>query len=159
MAWHPDLTVAAVIEQSGRFLLVEERVGGHTVFNQPAGHVESGEALLTAVRRETREETAWQFTPEWLLGVYQWRNPRTARTTLRFAFIGSVDRHDPAQPLDAPVIRTHWLSLAQVRAEAPRLRSPLVLRCIHDYLAGQRFALGAVAEVAEAAGVAAIGRG
>jgi 8-oxo-dGTP pyrophosphatase MutT (NUDIX family) len=151
MSWHPDLTVAAIIERAGHFLLVEEQVNGQSVFNQPAGHVESGEALLAAVRRETREETAWNFTPEWLLGVYLWRNPRTARTVLRFAFTGGIDGHDPLQPLDVPVIRTHWLTPEEIRARGGRLRSPLVLRCVDDYLAGRRFALGAINEVADAA--------
>ncbi|MFO1399859.1 MAG: NUDIX hydrolase [Steroidobacteraceae bacterium] len=150
MRWHPDLTVAAIVERDGRFLLVEERIEGSSVLNQPAGHVEDGEALLAAVCRETREETAWSFTPEWLLGVYQWRNPRTRRTTLRFAFAGSVGAHDAAQPLDSPVIGTHWLSAAQVQAQATRLRSPLVLRCIEDYLAGRRYALAAINDVADA---------
>jgi 8-oxo-dGTP pyrophosphatase MutT (NUDIX family) len=155
MSWHPDLTVAAIIERAGRFLLVEEQVNSQSVFNQPAGHVESGEALLAAVRRETREETAWNFTPEWLIGVYFWRNPHDFRTVLRFAFTGSVDGHDPSQPLDIPVIRTHWLTSDEIRARGARLRSPLVLRCVDDYLAGQRFALGAINEVADAAAAAA----
>lgn len=158
MNWHPDLTVAAIIERAGQFLLVEEQVNGASVFNQPAGHVESGEALLAAVRRETREETAWDFTPEWLIGVYFWRNPRNFRTVLRFAFAGSVGGHDPSQPLDVPVIRTHWLNPDEIRARGARLRSPLVLRCVEDYLAGQRFALGAINEVADAAAAAATAR-
>jgi 8-oxo-dGTP pyrophosphatase MutT (NUDIX family) len=154
MTWYPELTVAAIVERAGRFLLVEERVNGLSVFNQPAGHVESGEALLAAVRRETREETAWTFSPEWLIGVYFWRKPRSRRTVMRFAFTGSVDAHDAAQPLDTPVIRTHWLTEQEIRAQGGRLRSPLVLRCIDDYLSGQRFALDAINEVADAAGVA-----
>jgi 8-oxo-dGTP pyrophosphatase MutT (NUDIX family) len=153
MNWHPDLTVAAVVERAGRFLLVEERIDGCSVFNQPAGHIEDGEALLAAVCRETREETAWNFTPQWLLGVYVWRNPRTRRTVLRFAFAGGVDAHDALQPLDSPVIRTHWLTAEEIRAAALRLRSPLVLRCIDDYLAGRRFALAAINDVANAADV------
>ncbi len=153
MKWHPDLTVAAIVERDGRFLLVEERIDGSCVLNQPAGHVEDGEALLAAVCRETREETAWAFTPEWLLGVYFWRNPRNRRTTVRFAFAGGVDGHDAGQPLDFPVMGTHWLTAGQVREQAPRLRSPLVLRCIDDYQAGRRYALAAINEVAEAVAV------
>jgi hypothetical protein len=87
--------------------------------------------------------------------VYFWRNPRNFRTVLRFAFTGSVDGHDPSQPLDIPVIRTHWLSSDEIRARGARLRSPLVLRCVDDYLAGQRFALGAINEVVDAAAAAA----
>ncbi|MCC7461535.1 MAG: NUDIX hydrolase [Gammaproteobacteria bacterium] len=150
MKWQPDLTVAAIVERDGRFLLVEEHIGGACVLNQPAGHVEDGEALLAAVCRETREETAWTFTPEWLLGVYFWRNPRTRRTTVRFAFAGNVDGHDASQALDAPVIRTHWLTAGEIRAQQPRLRSPLVLRCIDDHVAGRRYALAAINEVADA---------
>ncbi len=103
------------------------------------------------MRRETREETAWNFTPEWLLGVYLWRNPRTARTVLRFAFTGAIDGHDPSQRLDVPVIRTHWLTAEELRVGAARLRSPLVLRCVDDYLGGRRFALEAINEVANVA--------
>jgi 8-oxo-dGTP pyrophosphatase MutT (NUDIX family) len=150
MKWHPDLTVAAIVERDGRFLLVEEHIGGSRVLNQPAGHVEDGESLLAAVCRETREETAWAFTPEWLLGVYFWRNPRNRRTTVRFAFAGAVTDHDASQPLDSPVIGTHWLPASEIRAQEQRLRSPLVLRCIDDYLAGRRHALEAINEVAEA---------
>src|ERR1700686_411100 len=98
MVWKPDVTVAAVIERSGRFLLVEERIRGRLVLNQPAGHLEDGEELLDAVIRETLEETAWQFTPEGLLGIYQWRSPR-GHTTLRFAFTGSVQGSDADRPL------------------------------------------------------------
>jgi len=134
----PDVTVAALAERQGRFLLVEERIARRLVFNQPAGHVERGETLLQAVARETREETAWRFTSEAFLGAYLWKHPGTGRASLRFAFIGSVTDHDALQPLDHGILRTHWLTRAQLLAYQPRLRSPLVLRCIDDYLAGQR---------------------
>lgn len=150
MSWHPDITVAAIIEHTGRFLLVEEHIDGVSVFNQPAGHVERGESILEAVVRETFEETAWRFSPAWLLGVYSWHNPQTHCAVLRFAFSGSVYGHDPSQPLDQPVIRTHWLTAEEMRAQGPRLRSPLVLRCLEDHLAGQRFALSAINAVIDA---------
>jgi 8-oxo-dGTP pyrophosphatase MutT (NUDIX family) len=134
----PDVTVAALAERQGRFLLVEERIARRLVFNQPAGHVERGETLLQAVARETREETAWRFTSEAFLGAYLWRHPGTGRASLRFAFIGSVTDHDALQPLDHGILRTHWLTREQLLEYQPRLRSPLVLRCIDDYLAGQR---------------------
>ena len=140
----PDVTVAALAEQQGRFLLVEERIARRLVFNQPAGHVERGETLLQAVARETREETAWRFTSEAFLGAYIWRHPRTGRASLRFAFIGSVTDHDAQQPLDHGILRTHWLTRAQLLEHRSRLRSPLVLRCIDDYLAGQRLPLASV---------------
>jgi 8-oxo-dGTP pyrophosphatase MutT (NUDIX family) len=138
MSRPPDITVAALAERQGRFLLVEERIARRLVFNQPAGHVERGETLLQAVARETREETAWRFTSEAFLGAYLWRHPRTGRSSLRFAFIGSVTDHDSTQPLDRGILRTHWLTRGQLLERAARLRSPLVLRCIDDYLAGQR---------------------
>jgi 8-oxo-dGTP pyrophosphatase MutT (NUDIX family) len=143
MVWKPDVTVAAVIERSGRFLLVEERIRGRLVLNQPAGHLEDGEALLDAVVRETFEETAWQFTPESLLGIYQWRSPR-GHTTLRFAFIGSVQGYDAQRQLDPPIVTTHWFAHAEIAQRAARLRTPLVLRCIEDYLAGRRLPLDAL---------------
>jgi 8-oxo-dGTP pyrophosphatase MutT (NUDIX family) len=113
MVWKPDVTVAAIIERSGRFLLVEERIRGRLVLNQPAGHLEDGEALLDAVIRETLEETAWQFTPEALLGVYQWRSAR-GHTTLRFAFTGTVQGYDAGRPLDPPIVTTHWLAPEEI---------------------------------------------
>ena len=137
----PDVTVAAVTETAGRFLVVEERINHRLVFNQPAGHVERGETLFAAVVREVREETAWRFEPQALLGVYLWRNPANGRRTLRFAFTGAVADHDAGQKLDHGIVGTHWLSPLELEARAPQLRSPLVLRCVHDYLAGQRLAL------------------
>jgi 8-oxo-dGTP pyrophosphatase MutT (NUDIX family) len=134
----PEITVAAIAETDGRFLVVEERINQRLVFNQPAGHVEPGESLLTAVIRETREETAWRFEPEALIGVYLWRSPDSGVTTMRFAFSGTVDDHQAAQPLDDGIIRTHWLSPTDLREREQRLRSPLVMRCIEDYLNGQR---------------------
>ena len=134
----PDVTVAAVTEHGGRFLVVEECIERRLLFNQPAGQVERGETLLAAVMREAREETAWRFHPQALLGIYGWRNPANARSILRFAFVGSVSDHDPHQPLDRGILRTHWLDSAELAARHTQLRSPLVLRCVHDYLAGAR---------------------
>lgn len=145
MPLKPDVTVAAVVEDGGRFLLVEERIKNHLVFNQPAGHVEIGETVLEAVAREAREETAWHFKPESLLGIYLWRNPRTSKHTLRFAFTGTVSDHDPQQPLDQGIVRTHWFTRDEIQSLGNRLRSPLVLRCIDDYLSGRRLPLDAVA--------------
>jgi 8-oxo-dGTP pyrophosphatase MutT (NUDIX family) len=144
MARTPDITVAAVTETAGRFLVVEERINRRLVFNQPAGHVEQGETLLKAVVREVREETAWGFQPQALLGVYLWRNPVSGRSTMRFAFTGTVTDHDAAQPLDRGIVCTHWLSREDLRQREPRLRSPLVLRCIEDYLGGARLPLDRV---------------
>jgi 8-oxo-dGTP pyrophosphatase MutT (NUDIX family) len=147
MARTPDITVAAVTETDGRFLVVEERINRRLVFNQPAGHVEHGETLLAAVVRETREETAWGFEPKALIGVYLWCNPASGRSTMRFAFTGTVADHRPAQPLDRGIVRTHWLSRTDLQEREPRLRSPLVLRCVEDYLGGKRLPLDAVAKL------------
>jgi 8-oxo-dGTP pyrophosphatase MutT (NUDIX family) len=143
----PDITVAAVAHTAGRFLFVEERINHRLVFNQPAGHVERGESLLAAVVREVREETAWHFEPQELLGVYLWRRPTARRATLRFAFTGTVRGHDASQRLDHGIVRTHWLSQSELKERADRLRSPLVLRCVEDYLAGERGSLASVAQL------------
>ena len=145
MARNPDITVAAVTENDGRFLVVEERINRRLVFNQPAGHVEHGETLIDAVVREVREETAWGFVPQALLGVYVWLNPASGRSYMRFAFTGAVKDHDAQQPLDRGIVTTHWLSREDLREREPRLRSPLVLRCIEDYLGGIRRPLELVA--------------
>ena len=145
MALKPEVTVAAVTQVEDRFLCVEERISQKLVLNQPAGHVEIGETLLEAVVREVREESAWLFEPESLLGVYLWRNPVSNRSTLRFAFTGSVSDHRPAQPLDRGIVCTRWLTHAELAEREPRLRSPLVLRCVEDFLTGRRLPLDAVA--------------
>jgi 8-oxo-dGTP pyrophosphatase MutT (NUDIX family) len=158
MPLKPEVTVAALVEQEGRFLVVEERIRGRAVFNQPAGHVENGETLLEAVVREAREETAWRFTPQTLLGIYLWRHPGSGRATLRFAFSGTVDDHDGDQPLDRGILRTHWLTRGELIERQPRLRSPLVLRCVDDYLSGRRHPLDLVAylDLDSAQGVQAV---
>lgn len=157
MPLKPELTVAALAETGGRFLTVEERIQGRNLFNQPAGHLEAGETLLEAVVREAREETAWRFIPEALIGVYLWRYPGGTRYTLRFAFAGVVNDHRAEQPLDRGILRTHWLSRTELLAQETRLRSPLVLRCIDDYLAGRRLPLDAVACLDIGAAVGASG--
>ena len=143
----PEITVAAIAETDGRFLVVEERINQRLVFNQPAGHVEHGESLLTAVIRETREETAWRFEPKSLIGVYLWRSPESGVTTMRFAFGGIVDDHQPQQALDHGIVRTHWMSRTDLQHREQRLRSPLVMRCIEDYLTGQRQPITAVSHL------------
>ena len=142
MSWKPAITVAAIVALDDRFLIVEERIGKHHVYNQPAGHVETGEDFLQAVRRETLEESAWHFEPQWLLGVYRWQVPGRPRTTLRFAYAGSVRDHEPQRTLDTPVVAVHWLTRAQLLAVP--LRTPLVMQCVDDYLAGVRLPLSAV---------------
>ena len=141
MIWKPNVTVAAVVERNSRFLLVEEETDEGPLFNQPAGHWEQGETLLQAVVREAREETAHGFQPDSLLGIYSWRHPRKELTYLRFAFSGSSLGHDPHQPLDDGIIRAVWMTVEEIRATPARHRSPLVLRCVEDHLAGKRFPL------------------
>ena len=145
MPWNPEVTVAAIVERDSRFLMVEERSSGRLVLNQPAGHLEDRETLIEAVIRETREETAWRLNPEALVGTYLWRSPESNRTFLRFAFCGSVDDHAGGQSLDTGIVRALWMSHDQLLAQPGRLRSPLVMRCLEDYLRGARHALASVA--------------
>lgn len=141
MQWKPHVTVSAVIEDRGRFLLVEEDVRGQLQLNNPAGHLEEKESLTEAVVREVQEETAHRFTPECITGIYLWRHPGTEKTFLRANFFGQASDFNPDQPLDDGIQRTLWLTRDEIEAEMVRLRSPLVLRCIDDYLAGQRHPL------------------
>ncbi len=139
--WKPHVTVAAVVERDGRFLFVEEHTDQGVRINQPAGHLDPGETLLAAAIRETLEETAWQFEPEALVGIYRWQTPDQDRTYLRFAFAGQVPHHDPARALDTGILRVLWLSPEQLRVKAHLHRSPLVQRCVDDWLSGHRFPL------------------
>jgi len=141
MIWSPKVTVAAVIERQGRFLVVEETTDCGIRINQPAGHLDEGEDLAAAVVRETAEETAHTFLPEALIGVYLWRVPPQGPTYLRFCFCGPCTDFDPKRTLDKEILRTLWLTRDELCAEASRLRSPLVLACIDDYLQGQRHPL------------------
>ncbi len=144
MPWNPHVTVAAVVQKDGRFLLVEEIASGRKVFNQPAGHLEPGETLVEAVVRETLEETAWHFQPTALIGIYQWTHPEKQKTFIRFAFTGDILEHLPGRDLDAGILRAVWLDREQLLARSGRHRSPMVMRCIDDYLTGQRFPLDLV---------------
>lgn len=146
--WTPHMTVAAVVERSGRFLVVEEFADGERVFNQPAGHLEPGEPLLDAVVREVREETGTRFIPEAVVGVYRWVNPANRETHVRIAFNGHVEEDEDAPELDEPIIARHWLSYEELRANRERLRSPLVLGCIDDYRTGARYPLELLRELA-----------
>jgi 8-oxo-dGTP pyrophosphatase MutT (NUDIX family) len=139
--WKPNVTVAAVIEHDGRFLMVEEETSEGLRINQPAGHLEAGESLLDAVRRETLEETAHGFEPQALIGIYQWQRPGTDVTYLRFTFSGRVGEPVSGARLDEGIVRTLWLGAEELRACAPRHRSPLVLRSVEDWLAGRRYGL------------------
>ncbi|MFH1605316.1 MAG: NUDIX hydrolase [Pseudomonadota bacterium] len=139
----PRITVAAVIERGGQFLLVEEEDEGRIVFNQPAGHLELHESLAHACRREVLEESAWHFLPRALVGIYLWSKPASESDLayLRFAFCGELGEHEPGRKLDTGIARAVWLSSDEIRATRARHRSPLVLHCIEDYLAGKRYPL------------------
>ncbi|MEZ5499748.1 MAG: NUDIX hydrolase [Steroidobacteraceae bacterium] len=142
-----DLTVAAVVERQGQFLMVEERIRGALVLNQPAGHVEANESLIQAVIRETLEESAWRLTPADLLGLYLWRKPHSSRSYLRIAFTGTIDAHDPHRRLDRGIVRSLWMAREDMLMRASELRSPLVLRCVDDYVRGQRYPLAAISDL------------
>lgn len=140
----PELTVAAVIEDNGRFLMVEEHVDQQAVFNQPAGHVEPGETIIDAVVRETREETAWAVEPEALLGIYYWPHTTRGDGILRCAFCARATTHDAAQSLDTDIITTHWLTRVEIDRRREQLRSPLVLAALDAWAAGTRLPLTAI---------------
>ena len=141
MTWKPSVTVAAVMERDGRFLLVEEEDGGERVYNQPAGHWERDETLVQACAREVLEESAHRFEPKQLIGVYRWSRPQADLTYLRFAFCGEILGVEEGRALDQGILRAVWLAPEEIRALAPRHRSPLVWHCVEDYLAGKRYPL------------------
>lgn len=147
MAFQPHLTVAAVAERAGRFLVVEELVGGERVINQPAGHVDDAESLLDAVRRETLEETGWRFEPLTLVGLYRWRHPGNGETFIRATFGGELGGQVHASPPDGQILATHWLSREELGNGQWQLRSPLVTRCIDDYLADRRYPLSLLVDL------------
>ena len=139
-----------MIERSGRFLLVEEEDEGRIVFNQPAGHLEQHESLAEACRREVLEESAWHFQPRALVGIYRWSKADSISSAglsyVRFAFCGELGEHEDGRELDAGIVRAVWLDADEIRVLRERHRSPLVLRCVEDYLAGSRYPLAALVE-------------
>lgn len=141
MTWKPHVTVAAIVERDHQFLMVEEKISGALVINQPAGHLEKGESLIDAVKRETNEETGWTFEPTSIVGIHLWQHPANSTTFLRVSFEGYCTDYRPDQELDLGIIRALWLSRDQLAGREHMLRSPLVLRCIDDYLKGDRYPL------------------
>jgi 8-oxo-dGTP pyrophosphatase MutT (NUDIX family) len=144
--WQPDVTVATVVVDEGRVLIVEEQVAGRLVLNQPAGHLEPDEPLVEAAVRETREETGWDVEATAFVGAYQWKAPSISgggaeRQYVRFAFLARPLAFDPARPLDTGIVRALWMTPAELAQQAPRHRSPLVARVVRDALAGQRHPL------------------
>ena len=154
----PAVTVAAVVERDGAFLLVQERTSRGLRLNQPAGHLESGESLPDGTARETLEEAAWHVEPFALVGIYRWQAPDNGATFVRFAYAAKPIEHEPARKLDREIVHALWLTYDEIVARRDEHRSPLVLRCIDDYRAGRRWPLGAVEEVA-GEGAAPLGGG
>ena len=148
--WKPHVTVAAIVEREGRFLLVEEQTSDGLRLNNPAGHLEPGESLVAACSREMLEETAHAFRPTGLVGVYLSRVPKPARgaqpaqvvTYLRFAFCGELGEFSADRRLDHGIVRTLWMTPEEIRASVDRHRSPALLQCVQDFLAGVRYPLG-----------------
>ena len=138
--WKPSATVAAVVERTGRFLLVEERIDGQLVLNQPAGHLDPGESLVAACRREVLEETAHRFEPTGLVGIYRWHYAPKDVTFLRFCFRGRIEGVEDRK-LDRGITGLHWLSREELLARRAQHRSPLVQSCVDDYIAGRDFPL------------------
>jgi 8-oxo-dGTP pyrophosphatase MutT (NUDIX family) len=143
MIWKPNVTVAAIVEQAGQYLLVEEEPATNSgvLLNQPAGHLDAGESIIQAVIRETLEETAYHFVPEYIVGIYQWHSNSNDTTYVRFAFCGQVTHYDPTRTLDAGIIRAAWFDLAKINELASQHRSPLVMQCIKDHMAGKHYPL------------------
>ena len=143
MSWYPHVTVATVVEQNGRFLLVEELADGKLVFNQPAGHLEPNESLIEAAVRETLEETGWTVQLQGIVGVGLYTAPNNT-TYFRTTFFGTPLQHDGSRRLDTGIERAVWLSVEEIRALSARMRSPLVPKVIEQYLGGHRYPLSMI---------------
>ncbi|MGB1261309.1 MAG: NUDIX hydrolase [Cognaticolwellia sp.] len=137
----PNTTVAVVVTYQDKFLIVEELDLGKTVYNQPAGHLEAGESLISAAKRELQEETGLVLSPDYLCGIYYYYSDVINLYYLRFCFVIELENHMPCQPQDHEIIACHWLTLAEINAKSAQLRSPLVLECIADYLSGKKIPL------------------
>lgn len=133
--WKPDVTVAAIVEQDGRFLFIEERVRGRLVLNQPAGHLEQGESLVDALVRETLEESGWQVEPTGLVGIYLWTSPVDGVSFMRVTLAATPLRHEADRPLDTGIERALWLRPDELAAHPVPHRSPMIAHSLRDYLA------------------------
>lgn len=143
--WTPHATVASVIERDGYFLMVEEITGGKCVVNQPAGHIEAGETILAAARRETLEETGWEAEPYALIGLYTYTAPANGVTYHRYCFAAKVVQEREDAELDEGILAPRWMTLEELRT-CPNLRSPMVLTCVEDHAAGKHFPLDVITE-------------
>lgn len=144
--WPPEITVAAVIERDNKFLLVEEEADGYIVLNQPAGHLDPGETLAAAAQRETLEETGWNFTPTRIIGIYFYQSENSGITYMRTCFSGKLGQQTD-RPLDTGIIRAIWLTRIEIIEQQNKLRSPMVLKCIDDYLAGKSYPLELITDL------------
>lgn len=144
--WSPRVTVATVVVDDGRLLLVEERIAGRSVLNQPAGHLEPDESLASAAVRETLEETGWDVELTDFIGCYQW-TATDGTPFLRFCYAAQPLRHHPERALDSGIERALWMAPEELAAAHDRLRSPLVWQVASDFLGGQRHPLALVREV------------
>jgi len=143
----PAVTVATIVERDGRFLLVEEETRFGRKLNQPAGHLESGETIPDGAVRETLEETGWRVRPTQLVGIYTWADAGNGLTFVRFAYAAHAEAHDSDRPLDDGIVRALWLTYEELAARRAEHRSPLVLRCVEDYRAGQRWSGAIITEL------------
>jgi 8-oxo-dGTP pyrophosphatase MutT (NUDIX family) len=144
MTWYPHATVATVVEQNGRYLMVEEYADGAIVFNQPAGHLEDGESLIAAAERETLEETGWEVKVVSFLGLYHYTSSANRICYIRSCFIATPVQQHQARQLDAEIVQTHWLTLEEIRHLGSRLRSPIVLQVLDDYRQGIAYPLSLI---------------
>ena len=145
--WCPHVTVATVVPRDGRYLLVEENVRGRIVINQPAGHLEPDESLQAAAIRETREETGWDVELECLIGVQQWTSGDSGSQFIRFTFAARPVHHDASRPLDSGIVRALWLDREEIIRAGDRLRSPLILHSIDDWLGGRRLPVDSIVQL------------
>ena len=148
MTWYPHSTVAVIVEKDGKFLIVEEESSGKVVYNQPAGHVEQNESLISAAKREAFEETAWHVEPSYIVGFYSTIGQNNV-TYHRFCFAAHAVSFDQEQTLDNGIIRAVWLTRDELAADTTKLRSPMVLKCIDDYLTGNKYPLAFIHEQQE----------
>ncbi|PHR49415.1 NUDIX hydrolase [Cycloclasticus sp.] len=144
MIWKPNVTVASIVELDGKFLMVEEESPVGPVLNQPAGHLDPNESMENAVIRETLEETGYRFTPEVIIGSYLWHNTDNETTYYRSTYAGSVCHKEVSTELDEGIIRALWMSLDEIKANTGRLRSPIILESLNDYLSGVSYPLSII---------------
>ncbi len=147
--WRPHVTVACVVADGDRYLMVEEEVSGKLAYNQPAGHLDDGESLATAALRETLEETGWTVELQHFIGAHQWRSTEHGDAVVRFSFAARALSHDASRPLDTGILRALWMTRSEIAALGSQLRSPMVLLSIDAWLAGQRLPLAALSYLAD----------